>query len=137
MGHLESTSLPTRVHVTQLMHVNLFSCDRVPACAHWNVQGGGVLWTKGNVVISGGEFLDNEAEEGGVFAVSSGGFLTVTEGLFYDNTGENGGVGYATDGAVVVIHGGDYLENESENGGVFAIARGVEFEVCFLLARTW
>lgn len=105
-----------------------------PECSsiHARTQYAGVIWTKGNATVTGGEFFQNTANDrGGVFDAAGEGFVTVEGGNFYANHGgSEGGVGFGTTESMVVISGGEFFGNFAEStGGAFSVEREADFMV--------
>ncbi|CAM9772969.1 unnamed protein product, partial [Ectocarpus sp. 12 AP-2014] len=80
--------------------------------------GGGVIWTKGDVTILGGNFLGNDgAESGGVVLASEESTIVIAGGLFQGNEALDGGVVFVGEGAAVEVEGGVFDSNLAGNGG--------------------
>ncbi|CAM9462085.1 unnamed protein product, partial [Ectocarpus sp. 12 AP-2014] len=81
-------------------------------------DGGGVIWTKGEVTILGGNFSRNDgAEAGGVVLASEESKVIIAGGLFRGNEALDGGVVFVSEGAVVEVEGGVFDSNLAGNGG--------------------
>lgn len=83
------------------------------------------------MVILGGEFLGNEAEDdGGVLCLTESNTTVVEGGHFESNEAFNGGVGSVGDGASVRIEGGNVTGNVAHNeGGAFSVDAGGNIQV--------
>lgn len=82
------------------------------------------------MTILGGEYVENDASEGGVFAASSNSIFTVQNGNFHENSaGSSGGVASVGKKGKLEVHGGTYKDNESGNGGVFSSEEGGDIMV--------
>ncbi|CAM9271368.1 unnamed protein product, partial [Ectocarpus sp. 8 AP-2014] len=86
-------------------------------------DGGGVIWTKGDVTILGGNFSGNDgAESGGVVFASEESTIVIAGGLFRGNEALDGGVVFVGEGAAVEVEGGVFDSNLAGNGGgAFAV----------------
>ncbi|CAN0356022.1 unnamed protein product, partial [Ectocarpus sp. 12 AP-2014] len=81
-------------------------------------DGGGVIWTKGDVTILGGNFSGNDgAESGGVVLASEESTIVIAGGLFQGNEALDGGVVFVGEGAAVEVEGGVFDSNHAGNGG--------------------
>ncbi|CBJ26637.1 adhesin-like protein [Ectocarpus siliculosus] len=89
-------------------------------------DGGGVIWTKGDVTILGGNFSGNDgAESGGVVLASEESTIFIAGGLFQGNEALDGGVVFVGEGAAVEVEGGVFDSNLAGNGGgAFAAEEG-------------
>ncbi|CAN0008375.1 unnamed protein product, partial [Scytosiphon promiscuus] len=94
-------------------------------------EGGGVIWIKGELTISGGNFSNNEASDGGgVILASEYGDVTITGGVFLKNEAVDGGVVNVGESAALVVEGGVFSENLAGNGGgVFAAEEGGHIDI--------
>lgn len=87
------------------------------------LQNGGVVWTKGELYILGGNFTSNQASaSGGMFFASEGSSIILKDGIFQGNKAISGGVATVNEQAVLYVEGGNFTLNVAENeGGVFSI----------------
>lgn len=91
-----------------------------------------MIWSKGDVIIEGGTFIDNATpgEDAGVFGVSNGGIFTVKGGIFENNTSEEGGVAVVNGGGLLRIVDGVFAGNRAmSEGGAFSITDGGDIQV--------
>lgn len=89
-------------------------------------QNGGVIWSKGNVSISGGYFVSNEGwDDGGVIYASDESTTTLEGGDFVDNKASHGGVITAVYSSSMRVEESTFSGNVAENdGGVFSCFGG-------------
>eukprot|EP00904_Undaria_pinnatifida_P010819 jgi/Undpi1/6868/HiC_scaffold_21.g09344.m1 len=95
-------------------------------------QSGGVIWSKGNVVIEGGAFFDNATpgQDAGVLCVSNEGNFIVKGGIFENNTSEEGGVAVVNEDGSLHILGGLFSGNRADaQGGAFSINDGGDIQI--------
>src|SRR6266705_1267003 len=81
---------------------------------------GGAIDNGGNLAVSGGNFTDNNAADGGAI-LNGDGSLNVTDAVFADNTANNGGA--VENNGAMVLAGSTFTGNTaSEFGGAVATA---------------
>ena len=81
---------------------------------------GGAIDNGGNLAVSGGNFTDNTAADGGAI-LNGDGSLNVTDAVFADNTANNGGA--VENNGAMVLAGSTFTGNTaSEFGGAVATA---------------
>lgn len=94
-----------------------------------DTQGVGTIYAENAcaITVTGGEFLNNQAKNGGVFTLSGSSTLNISGGKFIGNSALNaGGValvcpsGTPTE-AVFTVTGGEFTDNSANMGGVFYI----------------
>lgn len=89
-----------------------------------------MFWTKGELVILGGTYVNNAAKHGGVFQAAEGSSVVIEGGTFESNTAENGGVVYAlVDGSLEVKDGLFEGNSARTGGGAFFVEGGADIEV--------
>ena len=93
-------------------------------------QNGGVFWSKGDIVISGGTFAENTTpESGGVFFGSKESSITLSGGTFEKNMAEDGAVGSVSGGSSLLVENGVFTGNVAEGqGGVFSVIDGGDIQ---------
>lgn len=75
------------------------------------------MWTKGELNIVGGDFVENQAENGGVVYASEKSMINLTGGNFFRNEALDGGAVYVDKGAALSVKGGTFSYNAAGNGG--------------------
>lgn len=93
-------------------------------------QNGGVVWTKGDINISGGMFTENTTpESGGVFFGSEESSITLDGGMFEKNMAEDGAVASVSDGSTLRVENGVFTGNVAEGqGGAFSVIGGGDIQ---------
>lgn len=98
-----------------------------------------MIWSKGNLLISDGNFTNNNSpENGGVLFASEFSTFTLAGGYFQGNEAQDGGVINAIEGSSVNVEGGVYSGNVAlSDGGVFSLLEGANIQVRERVVIAW
>lgn len=129
-GSIEPPGCVTQFPMDAVAHLNHYYYLPSP-CDVTVAKNAGVFWSKGEVIITGGHFLGNEAsDDGGIFFASFNSTTVVEAGRFENNEASRGGVGCVSDGGILQVKGGSVTGNVANNeGGVFAVDEGRNLQV--------
>ncbi|CAN0099803.1 unnamed protein product, partial [Laminaria digitata] len=93
---------------------------------------GAVIWSKGELTITDGNFTNNKVRgNGGVLYASEFSTFTLAGGIFQGNGAKRGGVVHTVVGTALYVEGGVYYSgNVAESqGGVFLVADGTQLKI--------
>lgn len=95
-----------------------------------------MFWTKGELLILGGTFVNNAAKHGGVVQAAEDCSVVIEGGTFGGNTAENGGVVHVLIDGSLEVKGGVFEGNSARTGGgAFFVEGDTDIQVrCRILA---